>query len=134
MSRSRDHPLDDGGLLPVLLSEHGQVRPDDLEELGDDGADAVEVPRAERSAELLAQALHVHDRGVALRVDVGGLGHEDDVGAGLFQQGDVAFEVSRVSVEVLAGTELRGVHEDADHDAVGELAGYPHELRCPSWR
>ena len=57
MFRSRTSRLIDHGLLSVLLSEVGDVRADHVEQLRDDGRDAVEVagardgrPRARRSA------------------------------------------------------------------------------------
>ena len=45
-----DHAADDAELLGVLLAEDGQVGEDDVEELGDDGADAVEVAGDQRGA------------------------------------------------------------------------------------
>ena len=43
---------------------------------------------------------------------------EDERGARLLAQLAVTVEVARVALEVLVGTELRGVHEVGDHDAV----------------
>ena len=46
-----DHASDDNGLLGVFLAEAGEVGLDDVEELGDDGADAPEVSRPGGAAE-----------------------------------------------------------------------------------
>ena len=43
-SRSRDHPPDEQQLLRVLLAEVGEVGPRQVQQLGDDGEHAVEVP------------------------------------------------------------------------------------------
>ena len=50
---------DDAELLGVFFAEDGDVGLDDLEEFGDDGADAVEVAGAGGSAEGLGEAVSV---------------------------------------------------------------------------
>ena len=69
-------------LLVVLLAEHGDVGPDQPEELGDDGQDPAEVTWPQGSLELVAERprLHRHDR-VAAGVDLLDPRREDDVHA-----------------------------------------------------
>ena len=45
------HAADDGELLEVLLAEHGDVRLDGVEQLGDHRGDAAEVARPRAPAE-----------------------------------------------------------------------------------
>ena len=71
MSRSRTIRRSDGDLLGVLLAEVGDVGRDDVEQLGDDGADAGEVPRAALGAlEHVAEARDADRRGEPVGVDL----------------------------------------------------------------
>src|SRR3972149_29754 len=54
-----NHLADDLGLLSVLLPEVGPLRPNDLEELEDDGCDTSEVARAEATFEDRAELCHL---------------------------------------------------------------------------
>ncbi len=62
-------------LLGVLLAEERQVRARQAQQLGDDGQDAVEVARAARALEHLAERARGH-------ADPGGAVGVDDVGPG----------------------------------------------------
>ena len=65
------HPPEDGDLLGVLLAEVGDVGRDDVEQLADDGADAVEVPGAALGAlEDGARPADADARGEAVGVDL----------------------------------------------------------------
>ena len=111
---------DDQRLLSVFLAEGGDVRPDDLEELGDDGRHPAEVPGAARPLEAVGEPRHLDERARPLRVDLLGLGGEDDVHPFLREHLDVAGEVARVACQVFVRPELRGIDEDRhDHEVVG---------------
>ena len=100
-----DHAPDHRQLLGVLLAEVGDLGLDRVEELGDDGGDAAEVPGAAPrrvAVEHLGQALDL-DRGrEALGIDLLDRGRVDVVDAGLGGEPRVALLVARVAVEVLA--------------------------------
>ena len=53
------HAADDGELLKVLLAEHRDVGLDDVEELGDDGRDALEMSGPELPAQDARQLRHL---------------------------------------------------------------------------
>ena len=76
------------------------------------------------AVEHLGQVAADLDRGrEALRVDLLDGGRVDEVDAGLGGQPQVALLVARIAVEVLAGTELGRVDEEAHHDHVALGAG-----------
>ena len=111
-------PRDDLGLLRVLLAEVRAVGPDDGEELEADGRDAAEVPGPRLALEAARHLLDLDPGLEARRVHLLGRRHEDEIDAGLLERAQVARLVARVAVEILAGPELRRVHEDADDDDV----------------
>ena len=61
------------------------------------------------------------------RIDLLDSGRVDEVDALASRQVEVAFLVARVALEVLAGSELRGVDEQAHDDQVALGAGSPQQ-------
>ena len=122
-----DHAADDGNLLEVFLAEDGDVGLDDVEEFGNDGADAAEVGGALGAFEGLGEEGFLDPSGVILRVEVGGVGEEDGVGAFGLAEGEVVLLAAGVGVVILVGGELGGVDEDGDDDAVAALLGQADE-------
>ena len=118
-----DEPPDHGDLLGVLLTEERDVGLGHVEELGHDGRDAGEVLLAARLAlQRGADAGDADARGEARRIDLGGRGREQQVGAGLGREPGVARLVARVGAEVLGVVELRRVDEQRHDDDVGRRA------------
>ena len=121
------HPGDDPELLVILEPEIGVVRADDGKELGHHGCDPVEVPGPGFSAQPLGDLRDVDGGDRSFRVHLLGSGGEQDIGTDLAAQDRVLFEVPGVGFEILAGSELGRVDEDAHHQGVVVLAGFPHQ-------
>ncbi len=103
----------------------------DVKQLGHHGSDAAEVAGPALGFQALAHGAGGADEGQeAGGVDVGGMWGEDDVHAGVFEQGEVAREVTRIAREVFAGAKLRRVHEDADgqNGALGPSLAHEAEV------
>ena len=98
---------------------------DEVEELGNDRADAPEVPRPTRPAQPRRQRLLGDVRRVSVQVHVGGRWEEHGRRARRAALGEVGLLVARIFLVVLVGTELDGIHEHADDDLVRALP-----LRC----
>src|SRR6266852_2582228 len=112
-----------------------------MKELGDDGENTREVARACRALERLGHGSGYNARQRLARpppppppppppgVHGARLRHEqaiDSPGSGEFA---IALEVAGIAREILAGTELQWIDEDADDDTLGELAGAIHEAQ-----
>ncbi|MCH8990319.1 MAG: hypothetical protein IIA44_01015, partial [Acidobacteria bacterium] len=93
-------PSDNGELLRVLPPEVRALRPDDLEQLRNDGSDAAKVARTVFALQRVRNALNFYERRGLRRIDLGGLRQEHDVDALIAQQRQVAFRVARVAGEV----------------------------------
>lgn len=119
-----DHAADESELLEVLVSEDGGVRADDVEELEDDGEDAIEVAGSGGSAEVGGEEGLGNEGGVVLFVERGGFGDEGDIGSFGRGEGEIVFERAGVGAEVLGAVELDGVDEDGNDDG----AFRPHLL------
>jgi hypothetical protein len=127
----RRHPAHHRELLVVLLAEVRPAGPDDGEELGHHGGDAGEVRRPAGALERLGHLGHRHGGEHRPGVHLGGRRHEEHVDAGRLGQLGVVLEVPGVGVEVLAGTELQGVHEDGRHHHVAVGPGGIHQAAVP---
>jgi hypothetical protein len=115
-----DQAADDQGLLGVLLPEVGDIGPDHVQQLRDDGGDALEV----RGAAVLAlerrgQPGDVHRGRRAGRVDLVGRRREQEVGSGRGGQRRVARLVARIGGEVGGLVELGRVDEEGDDHDLG---------------
>jgi hypothetical protein len=127
-----DQGPDDERLLRVLLAEDRDVGPHHVQQLGDDGGDAVEMAHAAVLAlERLGQPAHV-DRGrEARRIDLVGRGREEQVGADLGHERGVALLGARVGGEVAGVVELRRVDEERHHDHVARRTSVADEAQVP---
>ncbi len=120
------HAADQCQLLGVLLPEERRVRPGEVEELGDDGEHAVEVPGARGALQPLAHGARGDtDLGLAAGVDLLDGGGEDRVGAGRRGDGEIGVQGAGVAVEVGGLAELERVDEDGDHDLAAGPRGCP---------
>ncbi|MCY1420916.1 hypothetical protein D9M71_365530 [compost metagenome] len=116
-------------LLEVLLTEHGQVWLDHIEQLADHRRHAFEMARAAGTAKPVGK-LRDTDPGLpghAVRVHLLDGRGEQQVAAGLEQFLLVGGEGSRVLVEVFAGAELQRVDEDAGDNEIDPLRGFGHQ-------
>ena len=133
----RPHPSQDGQLLGVLLPEvAAQPRRGGwhrgMPELRDDGADAVEVPRARGPLEDLAHVARGdgdHGRVRIARVHLLQVRGEDQLAALGTQDRPVRLEGARVVLQVGRITELQRVDEHRGDDDVVLLAGLPDQGR-----
>ena len=114
IARSRAMLPDHEQLLGVLLAEVRPLGADEVEQDRDDRRDAVEVARPGRALERLGDGADVDGRVEARRVDLVDVGREDEVGALLGADLDVARLVARVPLEVRRVAELARVDEDRD--------------------
>ena len=126
-----DHAADDGLLLPVLLAEYGDIGPGEHKKFEHHGADPPEMDGPALAAEAFRQFRHLHPGGVVRRVHGTRLGHEEHVRAVAFGNGGVALGVAGVGFQILAGAELRGIHEQADHQTLGQSARVDHQVFMP---
>ena len=120
------HALDDGKLLEVLFSKDSVVALDEVEELGDDHADAVKVAGAAGTAEQLGEAGLVHDDAAVCGVELLGLGGKDHVCAVVAAEAEVFDERAGVFGEIFTGAKLEGIDEDAD----GHIAAGAGDFSC----
>jgi len=128
-------------LLRIFLAEISDVRPNDVEQLADDGGHAAEMARPARAFEQVLQAANGNRGSEARWVDRGGRGMEHQIGMLALAKPNVGIERPRIALEVLVGPELEGIDEDRDDDAAGPrpaLAGSgwrdPHAARPSSAR
>ena len=101
MARSTGHLADHHDLLGVLLAEVGALGADEPEQDGDDRGDAFEMARARRPLERSRDRPHDDGRVEAGRIDLVGVGREDDVDALGLADRDVVCLVARVAREVV---------------------------------
>ena len=73
---------------------------------------------ARLAAEFGGDFLYVHKRARIGGIELGGLGMEDQVGAGVLDEHSVGGEVARVGGQILVRCELNGVQKHAHHHAV----------------
>ena len=126
-----DHLLDHRHLLRVLLAENGDVGPHNVEQLGDNGGDPPEMGRPRDTAEGLRDQFLGDIGRIALGIHLVDRRREDDVGARLLTQVEVARQVARIVRIVLARAELRGIDEDRHDHRVGSFLGEPDEAEVP---
>ena len=104
-----------------------------MKQLGDHGADALEMARAELALQHARQGGHLDARGAlgAMRIDLVHLRHEHQVAAGGGQHALVLARRARVVREILVRAELHGVHENAGHEALAVAARGLDEAQMP---
>ena len=123
----------DQQLLVVLLPEHGQIGPHQVEQLRHDHGDPGEVPGTERAAQHVAQSRHDHlcvPLG-AVRIQLLSRGGEQEIAAVLPKPDRIRLQRARVGAEILGRSELGRVHEHAGHHPAGALAGQPYQGVVP---
>ncbi len=102
-----------------------------MEELGDDGENTCEVARPCGAVERVGHRprYDARQRPAFPGIHDAGFRHEqtiDSPGSGEFA---VALEVAGIAREILVGTELEWIDENADDDTVGELACAIHQAQ-----
>lgn len=125
------HSTNEGELLEVLVPEDGEVGLKDVEELEDDGQDAIEVARSGGSAKVLRQERFGDEGGVIRGVETENLRDKGEIDAFFFAEGEVFLDRPGVVLEVPGAVELDGVDENGDGDGSGRsdlFAGCPDEL------
>ena len=85
-------------------------------------------PALERVADLPGRDAHLR---AAVRQQLARVRREQEVGAGLVEQGEIRVQVARVAGEVLLRPELQRVHEERDDDEVGHLPRPRDERQVP---
>src|ERR1019366_78415 len=120
--------LDHERLLSVLLTEEGDLRPDDVEQLGHDRGDTVEVlGPAPRALERLAEPADDDAGRESLRGDLRARGREQQIDAGAPLELGVARLVARIGREVLTTGELRRVDKQRHHDGRAPPSRVPQQ-------
>ena len=125
------HPLDGDQLLVVFLAEEGQVRLDDVEELGHHRGHTAEVSRAGGPAEVLGHVVHLDGCLKTVGVHLPGRGVKANIHTDVLDEREVPLHITRILCIVLARPELRGVDEDADDQYIPSLSRLPHEREMP---
>ena len=120
-------PPDDLELLEVLFAEPRGVGAHHVEQLGDHGGHALEMPWPERAAQPFGEAPHSNLGRKTLGVNALAGRSEQEVAAGFRDQPGIPRFVARIGGEVLAGHELLGVDEQARHHPVGPRGGGPDQ-------
>ncbi len=114
-------------MLVVLVTEHGQVGFDDMQQLGDHGAHPAKMAWAMFAFERVGQRdlLDPAGRIAVVHLLVGRRKYHVD----FFPLADAAirFEVTRIAVEVLVRPELGRVDEDAHHHRGALVARRAHQ-------
>src|SRR5262249_29155123 len=128
------HASDDGELLEVLLAEDRDIGLDDVEELRDDRAHALEVTRAELTIEDARESRHLDARRAlcAVGIDLVDVGHEHQAAAGAGEHALILARSAWVLCPVLIRPELHRVDEDARDEAVAVAARRLDEAHVPS--
>ena len=101
-------------LRGVFLAEESAVGLCGDEKFRDDGGDAAKVAGAGRAVEAVAQAFDFDEGGSTGGVKLFDCGSEDGVRSFGLGEGAVGVKGAWIAGVVFAGSELRGVDEDAD--------------------
>src|SRR5688572_18034999 len=112
-----DQPTYDGKLLRVLFAEVCDVRPDDLEQLQDDGRDAPEMSGPVSTAAMLGERAGVNRARRRTGVHLPSRWGEDDVNAKRLAEREIGVDRPRIPFEVVGTIELKRIDENAHHDA-----------------
>ena len=107
-----DHPADDGELLPILLTEHGGIWSDDIEEHGDDRADTIEVLRSGAPAKSAGKSGLTDFHGRIPRIYLADPGMKEQIHPLSPAQVAIRFIGARIFREILVLSELRRVHKN----------------------
>jgi len=123
------HAPDQRELLCVLLTEEGDVGPDDVEELHDHGA--AEMPGPGPAAEPVLEVPDFHIRFIPGREHRLRLRAKDDIDPFPFQESGIPVEIPGIGPEILLRAELDRVDEDADDGDVRPHPALPDEAQMP---
>src|SRR5579864_1076441 len=126
------HLADDARLLRVLAPEKRFLRLNDFEQLQYNGRDAAKMPLPHSTFEALREAFDIYPGAKSRRINFRGLRRKQIINARAFQFFAVRFERARIFLEILAGTELSGIHEDgSDHRLrLGESRANERQMPC----
>ena len=119
--------LCDDRLLGVLLSHERELRMNQIKQYRENGSDATKVTRARGPFELVALFSDLDPGRETLRINVLDRRSEDVIDADRREQIGIAREVARVTIEVLALSELRGIDEDRNDHLVSHPPGFTHQ-------
>ena len=124
------HPPDEEHLLGVLQAEDGMARPRDVEEAMDHLQHTAEVSGPGRAFERVADGSRIRLlEQDTVRVDLFDRRRPDRVDAQTCADLQVPGLVAGIGGEILARTELGGVHEDRHEHATSLLLGSPDQRR-----
>src|SRR5690606_7750444 len=118
-------------LLKVLLTKKGEIGTALEKELRHHGRHAVEVSRAPRAAEPLADAADGHLRREARRVDFLGTRRIEEVDPQSLELGGIFFLAAGIGGQIRSVVELFRVDEERDDDALGAFKRGAHEAQMP---
>ena len=114
-------------LLIVLFSEQRRLRLNDVEQLENDGRHAAEMAGAELAVELVLNGWWLDVVLLRLGVEIALGGCKKDVDAGRGELLAILLQGARIKVEVVTGSELQAVDENAGDDGVSVGARRGHQ-------
>ena len=117
-----NHAANDGNLGRILLAEESFIGFGGDEQLGDDRSDAAKMAGAGDAVKTVSEVFDFDKCGAAGRVHFFDGWGKDDAGTVSLSEGAVSIQGAWVAGEVLAGTELGGVDENADGDVAAGCA------------
>ena len=117
-----NHAANDGSLSRILLAEKSFIGFGGDEQLGDDRSDAAKMAGAGDTVKTVSEVFDFDKCGAAGRVHFFDGWGKDDAGTVSLSEGAVSIQGAWVAGEVLAGTELGGVDENADGDVAAGCA------------
>ena len=115
------HFAQDEKLLEILFAEYGDLRPDDVEELGHYGTDTAKMPRPYGPAKLAGDCRRFDLDGLRLGVEFGIGGRKHHVGPGCGEFVEIGLQSTRIAGQIFVGAELQRVDENAHHYALAQL-------------
>jgi hypothetical protein len=103
-----------------FLAEYRQLRPDDVEQLQNDGEHSIEMAGSGVPFQHRSQGARVDGNLPRGRVKVGDARHEDDINAIRLADLKIILKGPRITRIVLAGPKLQRIDEDADPDHIAK--------------
>lgn len=88
--------MDESKLLEVFLAKDREIWLEDIEELENDGEDAIKMPRSACSAEMPRQEAFLHDDGVVALVEAFSFRGESQIHPFSLAEGEILLDGLRV--------------------------------------